>query len=218
MGTSACATNTDSGARSESSALTPACATSIADARSKPVGTQVTVDGFVTVAPGTFASATGEEGFAIQDDSAGIYVSLAQKLGFAQGDHLQVTGTIDTLTGLLVIQGTPSSVSRLPGFENVPPRHVTTGNVGPSTEGLLTWAKGTVTQAFQDDSPYGYKLYFNDGSGEVQIYVHTTTGIDPAALKRIQVGQTLRVTGFASRYEDVYELDPRSAADIAGLE
>src|SRR5919106_6212015 len=49
---------------------------SIAQARSLPLGTVVTIDGLVTVASGTFSSSTFDQGFAIQDNTGGIYVSV----------------------------------------------------------------------------------------------------------------------------------------------
>jgi hypothetical protein len=48
---------------------------SIAEARSLPLGTVVTIDGSVTVASGAFSSSTFDQGFAIQDRTDGIYVS-----------------------------------------------------------------------------------------------------------------------------------------------
>ncbi|MEM9491290.1 MAG: hypothetical protein AAGC55_19240, partial [Myxococcota bacterium] len=50
----------------------------IADARAQPEGTEVTVEGFVTVAPGIFESATFEKGFAIQDGEVGVYISTTE--------------------------------------------------------------------------------------------------------------------------------------------
>ena len=49
----------------------------ITEARALAHGTEVTVEGYVTVAPGTFVSAMGNEGFALQDATGGIYVKLA---------------------------------------------------------------------------------------------------------------------------------------------
>ncbi|MGH8700069.1 MAG: hypothetical protein ACREVR_02680, partial [Burkholderiales bacterium] len=48
---------------------------SIADARDEPLGTIVTVQGTVTVPTAAFTSSTFDRGFAIQDATAGIYVS-----------------------------------------------------------------------------------------------------------------------------------------------
>jgi len=55
----------------------------IAAARALPLGTVVTVEGSVTVPSGDFSSSTFDEGFAIQDDTAGIFVSIAADLDLA---------------------------------------------------------------------------------------------------------------------------------------
>jgi len=70
---------------------------------------------------------------------------------------------------------------------------------------------GMITQAPTSDLPYGYKFFVDDGSGELQIFVNTQTGID---LSGLAVGQTVSVTGFSSQFETHYEIDPRFPADI----
>ena len=78
---------------------------SIAEARSLPLGTVVTIDGSVTVPSGAFSSSTFDQGFAIQDRTGGIYVSTPNNLGFVLRQQVRVTGTLaDTvLPGLLVL-------------------------------------------------------------------------------------------------------------------
>src|SRR5690348_18414675 len=78
---------------------------SIAEARSLPLGTVVTIDGSVTVPSGAFSSSTFDQGFAIQDRTGGIYVSTSDNLGFTLRQQVRVTGTLgDTvLPGLLVL-------------------------------------------------------------------------------------------------------------------
>src|SRR5262245_15655221 len=58
---------------------------SVADARSLPLGTVVTLDGSVTVPSGACASSEAalDQGFAIQDHTGGIFVSVDENLGFA---------------------------------------------------------------------------------------------------------------------------------------
>src|SRR6202035_1837945 len=53
----------------------------IGAARQLPLGTVVTVEGSVTVPSGDFSSSSFDEGFAIQDHTGGIYVSVATNLG-----------------------------------------------------------------------------------------------------------------------------------------
>ena len=76
---------------------------SIAEARSLPLGTVVTVDGSVTVPSGAFSSSTGDQGFAIQDHTGGIYVSVADNLGFGLRQQVRVTGELANSFGLLVL-------------------------------------------------------------------------------------------------------------------
>src|SRR5215475_5422928 len=64
---------------------------SIAEARSLPLGTAVTIDGSVTVPSGAFSSSTFDQGFAIQDRTGGIYVSTPDNLGFDFKQQVRVT-------------------------------------------------------------------------------------------------------------------------------
>jgi hypothetical protein len=81
----------------------PRAALSIAEARSLPLGTVVTVDGSVTVASGAFSSSTFNRGFAIQDYTGGIYVSVADNLGFALRQQVRVRGQLADSSGLLIL-------------------------------------------------------------------------------------------------------------------
>ena len=89
-----------------------------------------------------------------------------------------------------------------------------TGAVDEDVEGQLVRVTGNLTQTFVNDSPYGYKLFINDGSGEVQIYVHITANLDIASLEALTIGQSLTVVGLAAQYDDVYEVAPRAPADL----
>lgn len=189
-------------------------ALSIAEARAAANGTAVTVEGHVSVQPGAFVSALGDEGFAIQDDTAGVYVKVDERLGFGLGARVRVTGTLDEQNQLRVLKAVPADVTTLSGTAQVVARDVGTGAVNESVEGLLIRASGNVTQTFMDDSPYGYKLYINDGSGEVQVFVHVSAGFDKAMLQALTAGQRITVVGLAAQYETTYEVAPRQASDL----
>lgn len=66
----------------------------IAEARSLPLGTVVTIDGVVTVPSGAFSSSTFDQGFAIQDRTGGIYVSVPDNGGLTLRQQVRVTGTL----------------------------------------------------------------------------------------------------------------------------
>lgn len=186
----------------------------IADARGRANGDEVTIQGYVTVPPGAFNSGTGENGFAIQDETGGIYVQLDQKLNFGLGTRVRVQGTMDEQNKLRILKSQPSEIEQVQGTQTVTPRAVLTGDVAEALEGRLVQVTGSVTRTFQDDSPYGYELYINDGSGEVQIYVYLTTGFDRATLEALTAGQRITVVGFAAQYESQYEVIPRQPSDL----
>jgi hypothetical protein len=187
---------------------------SVARARTLPPGTVVTVDGVATTPSGAFESSFFDQGFGLQDHSAGIYVSVAADLGIAPRDRVRVTGTLRDSSGLLVlVPVAPAAVVVHGDGPAVRPRLLATGAVGESSEGLLVRVVATITRAPAPDPPYGSKFFVDDGSGELTVFVNTQTGID---LTGLAVGRTVGVTGFSSQYDTHYEIDPRFPADITG--
>lgn len=185
---------------------------SIAEARSLPLGTIVTIDGSVTVPSGAFSSSTFDQGFAIQDRSGGIYVSTPDNLGFTTRQQVRVTGRLaDTvLPGLLVLVDVTAVKAHGRG-PKVQPLPVATGDVGEDTEGQLVTITGTITQPIINDLPFGFIVFINDGSGEVHAFVCASTGIDVSGLAP---GQTVEITGFSGQFADSFEVDPRFQEDI----
>jgi DNA/RNA endonuclease YhcR with UshA esterase domain len=88
---------------------------------------------------------------------------------------------------------------------------VATGDVGESTEGTIVRITGTITQPIVNDLPFGFIVVVNDGSGEINVFVSASTGIDVSGLSP---GQTIEVTGFSSQFADHFEVDPRTQDDI----
>jgi hypothetical protein len=184
----------------------------IAQARSLPLGTVVTVAGTVTTPSGSFKSSYFDQGFALQDLSAGIYVSLPANLHANPGRRARVSGTLRDSYGLLILVPTAASdVTLGHAGPQVALKLVATSAVGESTEGRLVRTSGKITQAPTSDLPYGYEFSINDGSGEVQIYVNLETGIKVTDLA---LGQRVRVTGFSGQFGTHYEILPRSPRDI----
>jgi len=184
----------------------------IAEARSLPLGTIVTIDGVVTVPSGAFSSSTFDQGFAIQDRTGGIYVSVPDNLGFTLRQQVRVTGKLaDTvLPGLLVLVDVTVVKAHGSG-PKVRPLVVATGAVGEATEGRLVTITGTITQPIVNDLPFGFIVFINDGSGEVHSFVCASTGIDVSGLSP---GQTVEITGFSGEFAGSFEVDPRIQSDI----
>jgi DNA/RNA endonuclease YhcR with UshA esterase domain len=186
----------------------------IAAARGNASGTVVTVEGQVAVPPGAFASALEDQGFAVQDDSGGVYVKVAEKQTFGLGAHVRVTGMLDEQNQLRILKAVSADIATLSGTKQVTAKDVGTGAVNESVEGQLIRVTGVITQTFKDDSPYGYKLYINDGSGEVQVFVHVSAGFDKAKLQALPAGQRITVVGLAAQYDTTYEVAPRQPSDL----
>jgi hypothetical protein len=186
---------------------------SIAAARALPLGTTVTVQGSLTVPSGAFRSGTFDEGFAIQDHTSGIYVSIATNLGLAPRRLARVTGQLADSFGLLVLVVTnPDDVKALGRGPNVAPQQLATSAISERSEGRLVVVVGTITQPVGDDLPFGYRVFVDDGSGEVQVFVYASTGID---VNGLAVGQRVRVIGFSSQFDTHYEINPRIPGDIS---
>jgi len=195
-------------------AAQPAHITSIAAARHLPLGTVVTVAGLASTPSDAFESSFFDKGFGIQDKTAGIFVSLQENLHVQVRRQVLVTGKLQDASGLLVIvPASPADVHLGGTGAPVVPVWVTTGAIGEATEGRLVLVIGRITQAVSSDLPFGYKLAVDDGSGEVQIFINTQTGID---VTHLALNQLVSITGFSSQFETHYEIDPRRPTDITG--
>lgn len=185
---------------------------SIAAARALPTDTVVTVEGTVSVRPGVFSSTTSDESFAIQDESGGICVRTRMNLGLRGGQRVRVSGQLaDNLGQLTLVPAHASDVRALGRGRGVQPKLISTGQVNEATEGIIVKVTGTITKPVENDLPYGYRVFINDGSGEVQAFIHRSTGIRVGSL---QPGLRISVTGFSGQYEDHYEVMPRAPSDI----
>ena len=106
------------------------------------------------------------------------------------------------------------AVILLGGCQDAPvePRSVETGRLSEAEAGSLVRAAGRITRK-EDDAPYGYKVFIDDGSGEARVFLDVSTGLVEAA-RTWRVGDSLDVVGVAGRYGETPELAPRRPADI----
>lgn len=174
----------------------------IALVRHRALGSSVSVLGSVTVPSGAF-----DPGFAIQGLVDGIYVLDAAGTPRQVGDVVLVIGTLVDSSGLLAIQ--PTSVSLLFHGPAVPAHPRATGAVGETTEGRLLRLRGNMVGELVDDSPFGFKLDIDDGSGPIQIFLYPGTGISTDGLV---AGVTIETSCFSNQFETTYECDPPSEA------
>src|SRR5947199_8165142 len=104
---------------------------SIAEARTLPLGSVVTVNGSATTPSGAFESSFFDKGFGLQDRSAGIYVSIATDLNIAPRTQVRVTGTLTDSFGLLIlVPADPAAVTAHGKGPKVRPSPRATGAIG----------------------------------------------------------------------------------------
>jgi hypothetical protein len=184
----------------------------IAHARALPLGTVVTVDGTATTPSGAFESSFFDKGFAIQDRTAGIYVSLQTDLNITPRTQVRVTGTLTDSFGLLIlVPADPTAVTAHGKGPKIALARLATGAINEASEGKLVRVVATITQAPASDPPFGSKFFVNDGTGELTIFINTQTNID---LTGLALGDKVSVTGFSSQFDTHYEIDPRFQADL----
>jgi len=89
-----------------------------------------------------------------------------------------------------------------------------TGAIDSVNEGKLIVVQGRIVRDIVDDRPWGWKIYLDDGSGKLLVFVTPSARIDVSGFR---AGQMLRVTGIIGTYERHVELLPRNQTDIAVL-
>lgn len=176
----------------------------VQEAREADLGSDVSLVGTVTVPSGAF-----DGGLAIQQGSAGIYIVDSLGGTYEIGDQVRVKGVLANANNLLVVQ--PSSIERLGRGARIRPQQSSTGSVGEATEGKLLELHGALVGDPVDDSPYGYKLTLDDGSGPIQVFLYPGAGIKPDGL---DAGLEVSVICFSNQYDTTYECDPRVGSDI----
>ena len=196
--------------------LSRAAISSIAAARVLPAGSVVSIRGTVTVPAGSFASSTFDQGFGLQDATGGIYITMPDNAGLTAGRHVRVTGTLgDDGYGLVVLRVAGiADVRRVAGTADPAPLPAVTGSLGEAAEGVLLDVSGTVTRGPTNDMPYGYSVFIDDGSGETQVWISASTGINPFRIPFMKVDSCIRVIGFGGQYDTQYEVMPRFRSDI----
>ncbi|MEM6838358.1 MAG: hypothetical protein AAF609_16055 [Cyanobacteria bacterium P01_C01_bin.120] len=189
----------------------------IGQARHQPNGAALNVTGRVIVPSGVFSSANLDQGFAIQDVTGGIYVTTQETVNLHLGDTVQVVGQLqDDGHGQQMLQLQHWQLSHRP-FPSIAPQVTSAQTAGKSLDGKLVIVQGEIVKPLQDDVPYGDRLWLQDDTGEIQIYIAKSTHIAPEELSFLQIGRTVEVTGLSSQFDEHDEVMPRSRADIRGF-
>ncbi len=144
----------------------------------------------------------------MEDATGGIYVALSGAFTAPLGQGVRVTGRLAEIAKLITLASSAELIGPTSRQSIVQPMRVRTGAVGPATEGRLVEIRGTVTRPPADDRPYGYKIAVDDGSGETQVFIPVSTGIDPRVDPVLRAGQRVTIVGFSGRFEETQEVVP----------
>lgn len=184
-------------------------------------GAIVTIEGVVTVAPGTYRAAN--DNAYIQDSSAGVQLfNLDPVLGLTLGDSVRVTGRMGAFAGerqvVRIDAATLPTVVDL-GAGTVPaPRLVTGAEVRARTwEGsLVTVANATLTAA-PGGTTGGYNMNFVDAAGDTFV-VRIETPVATAVPRPFwTAGAGYVITGALGSFNGTAQLKPRGPGDIQGV-
>jgi hypothetical protein len=192
----------------------PLAAENIDNARNQEIGTSATVEGYVTVASGQFTGFSYDQGFAIQDEEAGIYISVGTNPALQLNQKVRVSGTLNSSFNQTVLFADVADIEVLSGAKNIAATDINTGAVNDDSEGTLVNIKGTVTYGPIDDLPYGWSFKVDDGSGPVAVFIASTVNMNPFEIPWLQVGQSVSVTGLSSEFADHFEVNPRRRGDL----
>ena len=108
--------------------------------------------------------------------------------------------------------GCQGKAGRTTAASEVSAPRIETGALNTAVVGSRVSIQGRVTRV-QDDSPYGHKLWVDDGSGEARVFID-------ASLQLIRhtgtwrVGDELLVTGDVAKYQSSWELLPKAPANM----
>jgi len=177
---------------------------SIAEARSKAIGTVVMVSGI--------ASNGAEFGVIrfIQDSTAGIAIYDNSLSDIERGDSVVVTGELTEFNGLLEISNVTAWQHFTLGKEIAPIDLNPADAFQESREGQLVRVKNVTFVQSGNFSGSSANYSISDGSSNYQVRILGTTDIAGTPIPSGKIS----LTGVMGEYRSSYQLQPRSLEDI----
>ncbi|MFH1890483.1 MAG: lamin tail domain-containing protein [Candidatus Kuenenbacteria bacterium] len=171
--------------------------------RQQDFGDLIKVTGRVAVEPGTL----GKNIFYIVG-SSGIQVYCFKKdfPALVIGDYVEITGTLSESRGETRIKIKDKNDIRFINSQKQPvAQRVQIEDIDENLEGALIEIQGELTEAKSSS------WWLDDGTEEVKVYIKQSTGITKGD---INVGDTLKIIGIVSQWDDEYRVLPRWPQDI----
>jgi len=185
---------------------------SIANAKKLPLGAEVTIEGTVTVASGTFRSSFSDYGFQTQDKTGGMYITIKTDPHLTVGQRVRLTGKLtETALKFQIVETDEKGIQVLSGAARPKPISIATGRIDERMIGKLIKISATVTKSVVEVAPYGFRVPVDDGTGEIIAYVSTSTGV---STKELVPGKQVELIGVAGQFNQRFQIYPRSPADV----
>lgn len=188
----------------------------IRTARSKPIGSAVTVEGDVAVPSNVFTSGTGgvNSEIWVQDTSGGIAVfSVPSNSGYALGQRLEVSGTVGSFSGQRQISS--PTVTPTAGGAVVAPLIQSAAEAKALTnEGRLVTVPSLTILSVPGGTGAAFTVVAANGLDTLQIRVAgTNTGLTRSSFT---VGNRYAVSGILTQFNGTPQLKPRFSTDVVG--
>ncbi|RUT33690.1 endonuclease [Paenibacillus zeisoli] len=181
----------------------------IAEARSKPERTTVSIEGVVTTSPGIF----GGQSFYLQDNTGGMYISQ-NTAGFNLGDKVLVSGDLATNNGQLEL--TSINYIQKTGTGVLPTPSVVAG-IDSNNQGQLVQFDQVKIQNITSVSPDG-SFDFDEvdaNHAQTRVRVDARTGLTRTVFEQsYAAGDTVNISGVSSIDGTTFLLKPRGLTDF----
>lgn len=190
--------------------------TSLEKIKDYEIGEWLEVEGVVAVAPGILGA---QYFYILGSPGLQIYNYKKDFPALKVGDLIRVQGELSSSYGERRLKIKKASDIKIIGSADLPPALAETNeNITDDLVGRLVTVSGEVVER------KGSRLYLDDGTAEVLVYIRRATGIQAA---NFQEGEKLAVTGLVNRYryglrvmprleDDIVRQDPETAAKAAG--
>ena len=186
---------------------------SIVSARSRPIGTSVTVSGVVTAEGGRLGTPPL---IAVADGSAGIVVRVPDGVALPpRGARVEVSGPLADPYGQLEIRPKTGGLRAVGSAALPAPATVTT--LGEGTEGRLVVVAGIVEARPTKSSSGDITFYVRDAGGSIRLVADGSSGL---TVELIVVGGQYEIVGIAGQRAsrkgalDGYRVWVRDAGDL----
>ena len=172
----------------------------INDVRQYTKGTLIETTGIVTALPNMF----GKQYFYV--NGLMVYMYSGNFPTLSLGDKVWMEGKLSSTHNEVKVNLKNAEDIMIVSQNNIiEPIDIDITDITEDYEGQLVRIQGELM------SKKGSTLIMDDGSNEVVVYIKRNTGI---STKGVEVGDSLRITGIISQYDDKYRMLPRFFEDI----